>query len=63
MNRNIPKGTKVRIQTDNGGDAVGVLLENYHATYSAVVDFHGDGHWQIINANRIKNITPITEST
>ena len=53
------KGTKVRVKTTNGGEAVGTLAETYVATYALVLDkIYGAYrvHTLVIDAMRIKNV-------
>jgi hypothetical protein len=53
------KGTKVRIQTTNGGDSVAVLLEDYRPHHSSVAVDFGHGCF-VMWHDRIRSITEIS---
>lgn len=56
--RRIAKGAVVLVRTTNGGEITGRLLENYRATYDALVEF-GTGFVRIL-APRILTIAEVT---
>jgi len=56
------KGTKVRVKTTNGGEAVGVLGETYVPTYALVLDkvYGSYGvHSFAIMADRLKKVEAV----
>lgn len=67
----IPAGTKVRVTTHNGGDAVFVLEQDYHPHFDAHVRYHHDkapdtvthaGSFTI-EGWRLTSIAPIVDAT
>ena len=57
----IPKGTKVRVRTTNGGEATGTLAADHHTSIAATLgrnDVHLEGGMHIPN-HRLKSIDRI----
>lgn len=61
MNK-ILKGTKVRLQTTNGGDTETTLLEDYRPTYAGTFGTADGSYWFAVMADRIKSVTPIADA-
>lgn len=62
MRQSYPKGTQVRIRTDNGGEISGALLEKYVPTYAAVIAVGKDGKgyaviqgWRIVSVEQVRS--------
>jgi hypothetical protein len=62
MNQRINKGTKVRIRTTNGGDAVVTLLEDYRPTYTVCVEPSCGRGYYFVSPDRLKSIEVVVET-
>lgn len=62
MNTTIAKGTKVILETTNGGRSETTLLEKYRPTFSATCGQPDGSVWFIVEPERIKSITPVSEA-
>lgn len=57
MNTPIPKGTEVRVLTNNGGDTIATLTQDYNPTYPAMLRTSYGSEFAIM-PSRLKSIEP-----